>query len=217
MLLSDLKILIAIEQNLFRKGLRELFIDSSGFPICNVIYCNNLNIAPSDISSPDVALIDLNNHKINGNESIKRILKALPQTRIVMLSLYVEPLIYAQIKDAGKRGVIDSESRIHKLIQSVTSLTSELGSINTRSYYSLDDTNVHLSKRELEVLRLIAEGKTGNEIADMLCVHFETIKGYRKSLIEKLKVCNTAELVAKSLRYGIIYTFWLNIQTFASI
>ena len=204
MSLAQLRILIAIDQQLFLNGFHDLF-RKNGLPVCNIIDCSRHLAKEFNTEGLDIALIDLNSPKINGKDATSTIVKSFPQAQLIMLSLYVDTALIKQVKEAGKKGYLEAGSKIFDLIQTVTTLTTGTEDTEKPSEYLIDDTKINLSARELQVLRLIAEGCTGPEIADILKIKPETARGYRKSLIEKLKVRNTAELVAKGIRNGLIY------------
>jgi DNA-binding NarL/FixJ family response regulator len=203
--LAQLRILVAIDQNMFTNGLRELFHDDSGLPVCSIINCTHHLLQEYNVHKSDIALFDLNSPRINGKEAIKRILKVFPNAKLIMLSLYVDRSLIKQVKEAGVKGHLEDGSKLYQFVENVRALTTGDEYQVQHNQYLIDDSGAHLSNREVEVLRLIADGHTNPEIARVLKIRPETAKGYRKTLIEKLNVRNTAELVAKAIRQGLIY------------
>lgn len=204
---AQLKILIATDHNLFSNGLRVLFDDVNGLPVCNIINCTYHLVQDVNILKKDIALIDLNSRNINGIEASRRIIESFPKAQLIILSLYVNTSLIKQVKEAGIKGYLGEGGKIHNFIEAVRSLTAGDEFLGDNNQYLINDSEVRLSKSEIQMLRLIADGCTNPEIAVILNIQPETAKGYRKNLISKLNVRNTAELVAKCIRQGLIYIF----------
>lgn len=203
MSLTQLRLLIATGEHLFSANFWDLFIED-GLPTCNIINCSH-GLFRKDNTS-DIAILDLNSSQTDGISASRRILKSFPNARLIMLSLYADTCLIKQVRDAGIRGYLEDGSKIHQFVKTVTSLTVSDDHILNRNKYVIDDTEVWLSQQELQVLRLIREGCTNPEIANLLNIHYKNVKGYRKALIHKLNVRNGAELVTKEIQQKIIHT-----------
>lgn len=204
MALEQLRILIAIEHGLFSGGLFRLFRDKSGLPLCDVINCSK-HLIDADIEKiPDIALIDLSSPHINGEGAIRRILKSFPNAKINMLSLYVDAAVKGQLKEAGVKGYLEADSKASQFVESIRLLISGDEYLGDNYKGLIKNKRINFSDRELQVLRLIAQGYKDVEIAAILYIKSGTVNGYRKTLIAKLNVRNTAELVATSIQLGYI-------------
>ncbi len=101
MAIAQLRILIAIDQNLFSQGLRSIFNDSNGAHVCKIISSSQHLLQEMHIDKPDVALVDLNSPRVNCAEAIKLIRSSFPRAQLIMLSLYVEASLGKHVKEEG--------------------------------------------------------------------------------------------------------------------
>jgi DNA-binding NarL/FixJ family response regulator len=155
----------------------------------------------------DIVLLDINLPDGNGMDLCKQLLQRKPALKIIALTNH-EQLSYLQgMKDAGAKGYLlknASQHMIESALQAVLSSNeSWLGKENIKDSFS-NDSQLLLTRREIEVLKLIAEGLTNQEIADRLFVSASTIDSHRKNLISKLQVKNTAALIRKAFEEKIL-------------
>jgi DNA-binding NarL/FixJ family response regulator len=154
----------------------------------------------------DVVLMDINLPDMSGIELCARILKKQPHIRVIALSNF-DQLSYVQsMKEAGACGYVLKNASSEELQRAITAATQGsaywLGKDNLKEHWISQQPL--LTRREVEVLRLIAEGLTNNEIADKLFVSASTVDSHRKNLISKLQVKNTAALVKMAVESKII-------------
>jgi DNA-binding NarL/FixJ family response regulator len=202
--LEQLRILVAIEYELFSGGLFRLFRDKTGLPLCDIINCSKHLIDVDMQNIPDIALIDLSSPHMNGEGAIRRILKSFPNARLNMLSLYVDATVKRQLKEAGVRGYLENNSQASQFVEYIRLLISGDEYLGNNYKGLIKNKRINFSERELQVLKLIAQGYKDVEIAAILYIKSGTVNGYRKALITKLNVRNTAELVATSIQLGYI-------------
>lgn len=155
----------------------------------------------------DVVLLDINLPDENGIEVCRALLKKKPSLKIVALTNFDQLTYLQSMRDAGAKGYLlknASQEELEKTIQLVYNGQEYwLGKESVKE--SLNDHNkLLLTRRELEVLRLIAEGLTNHEIAEKLFVSDSTVDSHRKNLIVKLQVKNTAALVRAAYENKII-------------
>jgi len=158
-------------------------------------------------NSADLVLLDINLPDESGIEVCKKLMKRDPTLKIIALTNFDQITFLQNMKAAGAKGYLlknSSADDIEKAIQIVMS-GSEFWLGRDTSKASIEDHNqMLLTRREVEVLKLIAEGFTNQQIADKLFVSASTVDSHRKNLISKLHVKNTAALVRTAVENKII-------------
>lgn len=158
-------------------------------------------------NTADVVLLDINLPDQSGMDVCKTLLRRNPELKIIALT-NLDQLTYLQgMKDAGARGYLLKNSSADEIESAIRQVMAGketwLGREDMRE--SIHDHNqLLLTRREIEVLRLIAEGLTNHEIAEKLFVSDSTVDSHRKNLISKLQVKNTAALVRTAFEKKII-------------
>jgi DNA-binding NarL/FixJ family response regulator len=161
----------------------------------------------------DVILLDINMPGLNGFDTLRKIKPIFPNVKILILSMYGMPEFIRSVIKGGASGYLLKNTGKDELIEAIQK--AQKGEI----YYSRDvrqilkneetspTSSVHLTRREKEILRLIAMEKTTSEIADELFISTHTVDTHRKNLLSKLNVKNAAGLVKFALENGITRTF----------
>ena len=155
----------------------------------------------------DVLLLDVNLPDGNGIDLYQQIKSLYPDLRVIILTSNTGKSIIKRALDYGVAGYIMKNATAETIIEGIQTVASGKKFMCDESKKLLDrcdNTTVLLSRRELELLRLIVAGKSGHEIADCLFLGYETIKSYRKRLMLKLNVTNTAELVRMAIEKQLI-------------
>lgn len=172
----------------------------------------------------DVVLMDINMPIMGGEEATRRVRALYPQTQVLILSMLDHEAYIGRMLEAGATGYILKNAGKEEIIYGIRSvaagrqfLCSELGfqvlhklqrlSNNTLPTFTTSEPGRKesiLSRRELEVLKLISEGLTTSEIADKLYNSKRTIETHRQNMMEKTQVKNTASLIKYALSNGLI-------------
>ncbi|UOQ77720.1 response regulator transcription factor [Hymenobacter sp. 5516J-16] len=167
----------------------------------------------------DVVMLDMNMPVLDGLATTKRLREEFPDTRILILSMLNHERNIGQVLDAGAHGYVLKNAdkseivvALHTVAAGKPYLCSELGLVMLRKVLNLTGSygeeqlkkSSDLSNREREVLHLIAEGLTTNEIADKLFTSKRTIETHRQNIIEKTQVKNTAALIKYAMEKGLI-------------
>jgi DNA-binding NarL/FixJ family response regulator len=158
-------------------------------------------------NTADVVLLDINLPDQSGIDVCKELLKKKTGLKIIALTNFDQLTYLQNMKDAGARGYLLKNSSIEEIEKAIQAAVSGkeywLGRDSVRDSIS-DHNQPLLTRREIEVLKLIAEGLTNQEIADKLFVSASTVDSHRKNLISKLQAKNTAALVRTALENKII-------------
>ena len=161
---------------------------------------------------PDVAVLDIALAGLDGIEAAKRIHDQWPETHILMLSMHASPEFVYQALRAGALGYVLKESAGEEVVAAVRAVNaghrflSEKISARALDDYMRDRGPEHplerLSPRERQVLKLIVEGNTSNEVAAMLGVSSKSVDTYRSRLMAKLGIDDLPGLVKFAIRHG---------------
>ena len=166
---------------------------------------------------PDVAILDISMPRMNGIEAAKRIRKRLPETKIIILSMYSHEHYIDELLETGVSGYLlkDSSGRdiikaIHAALKDETFLSPYISKKLVESYLSpkknshRKDRYKQLTNREREIFQLIAEGYTTRQMAEMLFVSISTVKSHRNKIMEKLDIDSSVKLVRFAIKLGLV-------------
>lgn len=159
---------------------------------------------------PDVVLMDLRMPKMDGVAATKRICAEFPDTRVVVLTTYSDDDSVLAALRAGARGYLTKNARSEDIAQAIADVLggeSHLDPVVQRRLVELATTDRSpangLTPRELQVLRLIAEGRSNNEIARQLYITEGTVKTHVNNLFAKAGVRDRAQAVTYAFRHGL--------------
>ena len=167
---------------------------------------------------PDVVLMDIAMPQLNGFEATRQILKAVPATRIIILSAYSDSEYVDRVIALGAAGYLLKQSSAQVLAHAIrevktgkiffsAEIAKRLAQSNKKTLDRggvLRKKDLSLSSREAEVLQLIAEGKANKEIASELAISIKTVEKHRQNLMEKLNIHDTAGLTRYAISSGVI-------------
>ncbi|MCB0644687.1 MAG: response regulator transcription factor [Phaeodactylibacter sp.] len=208
---------IADDHTLFRKGMQELLSDVTDFDV--VLEADNgktlLEQMPEKL--PQIILLDLQMPEMDGEATLRELSKHYPDTQVIILSMIDDASAIFQLIKLGAKSFLPKNIDLDELEQAIRTVHASGAYFNDkitraitqglaapdRQHFQLDDT-VKLNENELEILRLISEGKTNAEIGEGVYLSPRTIEGYRKRLMEKTQTKNSAELIAWAFRNGIL-------------
>ena len=166
----------------------------------------------SDI--PDVLLMDIQMPEINGIDLCKQITKQYPSVRVIAFTSFDDSNYVKQIFRSGAKGYLLKNSDKDTIVKAIkTVMQNEEYMDDTIKKILLQESitgqrrsifDVPLTKREKEILKMIAEGLSSQEIADKLFISLRTVETHRLNLNQKLDVKNTAGLVKEAIKRGLI-------------
>ena len=212
-----IKIMIADDHTIVRQGLARLLEDQPDLEIVGQATNGRIAIEKAQELKPDVIIMDIAMPLMNGIEAAKRIKKDLPNTKILILSMYSHEHYIHELLETGISGYLlkDSSGRdiinaIHAAMKDETFLSPSISKkvvdtyLSPRKSSSREDRFKQLSNREREVFQLIAEGHSTRQIAEMLCVTTSTIKSHRSKIMEKLGIYNPVHLIHFAIQLGLV-------------
>ncbi len=210
-----IKILLADDHKLLIDGLRPLLERVKNLEVIGVAKNGLEAIELATKHRPDIILLDISMPRLNGLDAAKKILRELPHTKIIMLSMHADRRYIRESLRIGARGYILKESAANEVIKAIEDV--QKGEIFFSQ--SVRETVLHeyikwvregdnlpyspLSLREREVLQLLAEGKSTKDAAGILNISVKTIESHRKQIMDKLELHSIAELTKYAIREGI--------------
>lgn len=161
---------------------------------------------------PDVILLDLSMPTLNGIGAVRELTRVSPQSKVIILTMHTEEHYILEALRAGVKGCVSKTQAPEHLLQAIREvcrggvyLSPSVSGVVVQGYLANTDMPYDpLTDRERQVLQLIAEGKTTKEIAVILGVSVKTAESHRSSLMGKLDIHSTAEVVRYAIRRGMV-------------
>lgn len=213
----NIRVLVADDHAIVREGLGIMLGNQPDMEVVGLATNGREAIRMVDQYQPDVAVMDISMPELNGIEAIQQMLPSHPRMKVIVLSIHeTKPYVYRALK-AGAKGyliketagleVVDAVREVYRgeryLSQRIADLLTD---ISFRSLENSGETSPleQLSPREREILQLVAEGKTSQEIAQRLSISSKTVDTYRSRLMHKIGVEDVAGLVKFAIQHGVI-------------
>jgi DNA-binding NarL/FixJ family response regulator len=216
--MKNLRILIADDHDLMRRGLRALVESHPGWQVCDEAHTGREAVAIAEQTKPDVVILDISMPELNGLEAARNIRKASPNTEILILSIHYSDQLIREILGAGVRGYIMKSDSDRDLINALENLA------NHRPFFTPKAAEVMLAKfnhsgsratmgemigdrltaREREIVQLLSEGKSSKDVASLLGISVKTAETHRANVMRKLEIHSVSELVRYAVRNQII-------------
>lgn len=206
-----IRILLVDDHELVRTGIAALLNSADDVAVVGVAQSGEEAVEQVGILSADVVLMDINMPGIGGVEACRRILLRDPSVKIIAISVYNDGPIPQQLLKIGVMGFVSKGSSVEEMLLAVRKvmtgkryLCTEVA--NNMALQSLPGTMespfAKLSQREAEVVTLILQGKSIQEMAEMLVLSDKTVNTYRYRLYDKLHVRNDVELTRLAVKFG---------------
>jgi len=154
---------------------------------------------------PDVVLMDLSMPGPSSGDAIRQVLRACPSTRVLILTMHDDPAYLASALSAGAAGYVVKKVADSELVQAIRAVHAGRTFVDlTRTTRPREQRPKNLSQREREVLRLLAQGHSNQQIAAQISVSVKTVETYRTRLSEKLGLKGRAALYRFAVESGIL-------------
>ncbi|NPA90894.1 MAG: response regulator transcription factor [Chloroflexi bacterium] len=208
------RIVLVDDHQVVRQGLRAILQQEPHFEIVGETGDGIHAITLISHLKPDIALVDIRLADMSGLEVCRHAVELSPHTRVIILTAYLDSNLVHQALRAGARGYLLKDAEQMALVERIYQVLRGEYAFDPRVTHTLaeyavqhpppEDDQVLLSPRELEILKLVAQGMTNVEIADMLYLSPATVKDYVRNITTKLGARNRVEAVTKAVRLGLI-------------
>ncbi len=210
-------VLLVDDHKIMRDGIRAILKHSEEFNVIGEAENGADAVAECRRSKPAIVLMDIGLPGLNGIEATTEILRHCPDSKVIILSMYDDEHSVVSAIRSGARAFVLKKASDNDLLDALRTVAKggsylspqvsdrlltriQRGDMESKTVPS---TLEGLSPRELQVLRLVAEGKTSKDIAVMLDLGLQTVRSYRKTMMKKLSVNNVAGLTQLALAAGL--------------
>ena len=215
--MKKIKVLIVDDHTLVRDGIRALLELVADVEVVGEAVNGRKALEKVEQLMPDVVLMDLAMPIMGGLEATRRIRKRFPETKVLALTQYDDSDYVIPLIEAGASGFVTKMAAFSELASAIQAvyrgesfLSPSAATALVQEYQQKanvgggKDPYRQLTDREREVLKLVVEGHTAREIADMLVISPKTVEWYKTSLMNKLDIHNKTDLIKFAIRKGII-------------
>ncbi len=212
---KTVRILVADDHSVVRAGLRALLERQAGFRVVAEASTGEEAVKQAEEHQPDVAVLDIRMPGLSGIEACRRIVKAVPHCRVIMLTSYAEDELLMAAIQAGAAGYVLKRIGDNELVQAVERVSRGEGMLDPAMTASVfaemrKATEAQhaaafseLTPQELAVLALVAQGLTNRQIALKLYLGEGTVRNYVSSVLSKIGASNRAEAAAYAVKHNI--------------
>jgi len=209
-----MRVLVADDHSLFRDGIVSL-LEAAGFEVIGQVGDGRAAVEAAQRLRPDLVLMDITMPQMSGLEALRRIKAELPEVQVVMLTVSDDDADLIEAVKSGARGYLLKNLTADEFLDMLGGLERGEAAMTrqttARLLQGLADLSQPraepmegLTQREIELLRLVAEGLSNKAIAQALSISENTVKYHLKNILQKLGVQNRAEAVAHALRAGLL-------------
>jgi two-component system response regulator DegU len=211
---NPIRVLLADDHRMLREGLRRT-LESEGFQVVAEAEDGGEAVRLSLDTEPDVVVMDVTMPNVDGVEATRQLRERRPDARIVMLTMHSDQDIVASAIRAGASGYLTKDCSTDELVNAIseiarggTVLSPGLAGAMLNEVQKLGrpvaETEPVITKREEEVLQLIADGLSTQEVAEQLYISLKTVKNHLASIYQKLDSRDRTQAVVRAVRMGII-------------
>lgn len=215
--MNSIRIVLADDHTVIRKGLRLLLERQPGFTVTAEAADGREAVDLVDREKPDVVVLDIGMPNLNGIEAARQICARHPHTAIVFLSMHSDESYVLRALKVGARAYLLKDSAEYDLINAIRAVSEgkaffspAISKMLVEDYMrqmqerEVEDSYELLTSREREILQLLAEGKSNKEMATMLNLSLYTVETHRSNILQKLNLHSVPELILYAVRKGVI-------------
>jgi DNA-binding NarL/FixJ family response regulator len=214
---DTIKIILADDHRIFRKGLKSLLSEKENIEVLAEADNGDEALEAARKYKPEIVIMDIAMPKMDGIEATRQIRERFPDTEVVILSMHAKKAYIDQVLKAGAKGYVLKDSDEENLLSAINTvhnggyyLDSPIADQVLSDYFrdkskrELKKQSDPLSEREREVLRLLAEGHSNQEVADTLYISRKTVENHRANIVRKTGIQGQVGLTKYAARIGLI-------------
>jgi len=216
--MKQITVLLAEDHTIVREGFRKMLELEKDIQVIGEAQNGRQAVALAKKLRPAVVLMDIAMPLLNGLESTRQVLKAVPTTKVLILSAHNDDAYVKSATESGAVGFLLKQNSSHVVCEAIREVqkgNTYFGPAVAKRLHQLEgkspdrtgrlqSRNARLSSREMEVLQLIAEGKANKETAAELGISIKTVEKHREKVMSKLNIHDTAGLTRYAISSGII-------------
>ncbi|CAH0533130.1 Response regulator UvrY [Vibrio stylophorae] len=210
-----INVFLVDDHELVRTGIRRLLEDVRGIKVVGEADSGEAALKWCRSEHTDIVLMDMNMPGIGGLEATRKILRACPDVKIIVLTVHTENPFPTKVMQAGAAGYLSKGAGPAEMIQAIRAVYSgqryispEIAQQMALMQFTPDADNPfkQLSQRELQIMMMITKGEKVTDISEQLSLSPKTVNSYRYRLFEKLNINGDVELTHLAIRYGMLDT-----------
>jgi DNA-binding NarL/FixJ family response regulator len=208
------KVIIVDDHDMFRAGVKVLLNNTKSIEVVAEARNGKEFLETLDKHTPDAVLMDISMPVMDGIEATRQGLTINPSLKILALSMYGDEEYYFKMVRAGVKGFVLKSSGISELEKAIIEVSNDGNYFSNELLLQIisnfNDENINketkplLTKREIEVLKLVVTGLSNNEIAEKLNISVTTVKSHRANLLNKTMCNNSASLIMYAIKHKIV-------------
>ena len=216
--MEPVRLLVADDHEIVRKGLRSLLEAQPGWQVTAEASDGREAVEKAREMKPDVTVLDISMPRLSGLEAACRIIRAVPQTKVLILTMHSAEHLVWEVLNAGARGYVTKSDTGRDLVIAIEALRRGktfftprvdkiiLGAfLEGKNFKSVKQPNgAQLTSRQREIVQLLAEGKTSKEVSGVLNLSVKTVETHRANIMRRLNCHSVSDLVRYAVRNHII-------------
>src|SRR5919108_1313251 len=212
--MPKLRILIADDHEVVRHGLRVLLESRPGWEVCGEAADGWEAVSKVSELKPDIVALDIGMPNLNGLDAARQILRRAPHQKILFMTIYESEQVIRAVRETGARGLILKSDAARELISAIEALQHNSTFFSSRVAQTCLGSTMRgrhrthgkdvLTRRERQVVQLLAEGKTTKEVALILNLSVKTAETHRSNIMGKLGLHSISEVVLYAVRNNIV-------------
>ncbi len=216
--MKPIRILVADAHEVARRGVTALLAGHPGWEVCAEATTGREAVTKAKELKPDVVVLDITMPELNGFEASTAIRQALPEARVLILTVHESAQVASEIIRAGAHGYVLKSDAGQDLIAAVRALSEHKPYFTSKAAEMMwqhlrpgepalaepSDSATPLTEREREIVQLLARGRRNKEVADALSISVKTVETHRANIMHKLGLASTAELVRYAIRISLV-------------